>query len=332
MFAVLAGMLALCASPADCQNQNFAIQGEVRTADGSPIPDDVTVRLMEAGGITVGTQFVGTNGKFNFPDLTQDLYQLNVTAKGFQTVTLQVDMHFVASRFPTVYLRPIGEKKTALVPGSSTSVTDLSAPKKARSEYEKGERDFQSKNLGASRDHLEKAIAEYPCYSRAQTTLGVIFVIQHEFAPAESAFKKALECDGGFLEAYIQFSILLNLEAKYQENVSNLAQGLNRFPTEWRLYYERGLAYHALRDEDSAEGDLVKAQSLGHDLPAEFHVKLADVYLHRKKYDNAYAEMQAYIRADPSGQYANETKSLMKRLESAGVLSPVAATAAPSPH
>lgn len=328
--AALASLLVVGAALAECQNQSFSIQGEVRTADGSPLPNDVTVRLMQAGNVTVGTQFVGSSGKFIFSDLSQALYQITVTAKGFQTVTLEVDMHYLASRYPTVYLRPMGEKKTASVPGSSTSVTDLSASKKAKAEYEKGDRDFQSKNLDAARAHLEKAVAEYPCFSRAQTTLGVVLAMQHEFAPAESALKKALECDGGFLEAYIQLSILENLENKYQENIANLTLGLNRFPTEWRLYYQRGLAYHGLRDEANAQADLVKAQSIGHDLPPEVHVKLADVYLRRKMYDNAYAEMQAYLHADPAGEYANETKSLMKQLESAGVLSPSPATGSTS--
>ena len=70
-----------------------------------------------------------------------------------------------------------------------------------------------------------------------------------------------------------------------------------------------------------AEQAFLKAQSINPSLPPESHLKLADVYLGWKQYEKARAEMQAYLVAEPSGRFAGETRILMKRLESSGMLS-----------
>lgn len=314
-------LLAPAAPPARSQGDSRSVRGQVRTANGTPIPSDVSVRLEEAEGVVVAQKFVGVDGKFEFTNLSGELYRLVVTAKGFQTVNWDVDMHYLATRYPNVYLSPLRPEKSAPGSPSTTSASDLAAPKKARHEYEKGKQALQDENPAEARNHLEKAVAQYPCYARAQTTLGVALASQHEFVPAESAFRKAIECDSGFLEAYVQLAVLLDLQGKYSESEANLRQGLGHFPNQWQLHYQLGAALDGLKDYQKAEQEYLKAQSINPTaLPPEFHVKLADVYLKQKEWEKAYAEMQAYLRVDPNGEFAQETHSLMKRMESAGVL------------
>jgi regulator of sirC expression with transglutaminase-like and TPR domain len=65
-----------------------------------------------------------------------------------------------------------------------------------------------------------------------------------------------------------------------------------------------------------AEQEYLKAESLSPSVPAEIHVKLADVYLKQSAYDKAYAEMQAYVRAEPDGRFAAKLKMVMHQMES----------------
>lgn len=323
--AALPVLIALAILPLYAQNDSWSIQGQVRTASGSPIPSDVSVVLEEAEGVVVGKQFVGTTGKFEFRNLTGQLYRLIVTAAGFQTATKDVDMHYLASRYPDVYLIPLVQKRSGPSPSPTTSATDGLATNKARKEYEKGDQARQTGDTTDARRHLEKAVADYPCYARAQTALGVVLSIQREFPSAEAAFRKAIGCDGGFLYAYIQMAILLNVERKYDENEANLRQALSRFPEEWELHYQSGAAYAGLKDYGNAEGEYLKAQSINAAaLPTEFHVKLADAYLKQQQWEKGYAEMRSYLGSDPSGEFAAETRTLMKRMESAGVVHPAA--------
>jgi tetratricopeptide (TPR) repeat protein len=312
------------------QRETRSIQGRVHRADGGALPSDMNVRLEEAEGTVVAQQFVGSNGKFEFLNLTGNLYRLIVTAPGFQTVSQDVDMHYEASRFPDIYLVSVVQKRS---PSSSpTSATDLAAPKKAQKEYEKGGRALGSGNPEEARNHLEKAVAEYPCYARAQTTLGIALSMTHQFSAAEAALKKAIDCDAGFLEAYLQSAILLNLEGKFADNELNLQQGLGHFPNDWQLHYQLGVASDGLKDYAKAEEEYLKAQSINPTPPAEVHVKLADVYLKRKEFEKAYGEMQTYLHLAPNGEFAEETKSLMKKMESAGVVRGAQANAAQPPR
>lgn len=319
--AALLGLIVLGSIPAICQNMDSrSVRGRVRVIGGGPVPDDVTVILEQAEGVEVTRQLVGHSGTFEFPNLKGTIYRVIVTAKGFQTARWDVNMDYVASRYPDIYLVAQGPKKTGADSPSTASATDLTASKKAQNEYSKGHRALQDGNAKDARAHLEKAVADAPCYARAHTALGVALAMQHEFAPAEAAFKKSIECDAGFLEAYVQFGILLNLEGKYAESEQNLQQGLGHFPNDWQLHYQLGVAYDGVKDFEKAEGEYLKARAINPTPPPEFYVKLADVYLKRREFEKAYSEMQSYLRVAPNGEFAEETKSLMKRMESAGVV------------
>jgi tetratricopeptide (TPR) repeat protein len=318
-FQLMVAIALLAAPPAPSQEQSRSIQGRVRTMSGSPIPADVTVYLEAAEGVQVGKQMVGSDGRFEFHDLKGTLYRIVVTAEGYQTARQDVDMDYLASRYPDIYLVALQQKKSDHS-AAPTSVTDLAAPSKARKEYEKGRRALQDANPAQARTHLEKAVAEYRCYARAQTALGVALSMQNELAAAESAFKKALECDSGFIEAYAQQGILFNQEHRYTENEASLRRALARFPNQWELYYQLAVAHDGLKNYEKAIEEYLKVEALNPAPPPDVHVKLADDYLKQKEYGKAYAEMQAYLRVDPKGEFAAETRSLMQRMEAAGVV------------
>jgi lipoprotein NlpI len=88
------------------------------------------------------------------------------------------------------------------------------------------------------------------------------------------------------------------------------------------LYYHLGQADEGLENHALAEQELLRALSFGADASASVHEKLADVYLREKAYDKAYAEMRAYLQADPDGPYAARIRTVMQHLESAGRVHP----------
>ena len=317
--SVLLILMASCAVSATGQFRREII-GQVRTTTGGPLPLDITVFLQEAEGVVAAQQLVGTDGKFEFRNLTKTSYRLVVTAKGFQTVSQEIDMNYEASRFPMVYLSPLARKATSPTPPTETA-TDLAAPKKARKEYERGARALQHDDLKGARDHLERAIADDPCYARAETTLGVTLAMQHELALAESAFNKSIKCDGMFAEAYLQLAILLNAQGKFRDSEAMLRQGLRRFPDNWQLHYQLGMAEDGMAEYEAAERDYLRAQSVNPAVPPEFHLRLAKVYLNVKEYDKAHAEMEIYLQLDHSSPAAEQTRRILRQMEASGVVS-----------
>jgi tetratricopeptide (TPR) repeat protein len=306
--------VALLAALGVCQERENSIEGQVRVTTGGALPSGITVRLEEAENVVVAKQMLGATGKFAFYDLKAQYYQVTVTAEGYQPGTAQVDMHYVASRYPTIYLIPLGAKKTPPAPSAST--TDLAAPKKARKEYEQGHEAFEAKDLVGARKHLEKAIEMDPCYARALTEQGVVLSLQGELSAAETSLQKSIHCDGEFLEPYIQLGILLDVEKKYSESESILQQGLRVAQSKWELYYRLGDAHQGLGKYREAEQEYLKAESLSAAVPPEVHIRLADAYLQQREYDRAYTEMQTYLQVAPDGPLAGQTRSFLQRVDS----------------
>jgi tetratricopeptide (TPR) repeat protein len=276
------------------------------------------VRMEGGEGQFVSERFLGPDGRYTFDGMRGVTYRLIVTGKGFQTVTQLVQMGPMAGQCPTMYLVPMAKKGSASSASSVATTTDLAAPRKVRKEFEKGFSALESGNVQEARKHLEQAVAEDPCYARAQTALGVTLSMQHQFLAAESAFNKSIKCDGGYLEAYLQLAILLKTQKKYKECHAALEHGLRLFPNEWRLHFQLGNANNSSGDYQAAEQEFLKAQSLNPAVPPEFHLRLADVYVNLNKYDKARTEMEAYLLAAPNGTFAEPTRTRLRQMEASG--------------
>ncbi|HXJ95692.1 MAG TPA: tetratricopeptide repeat protein [Terriglobia bacterium] len=305
---------ALLAAPGLCQRPDSTIAGQVRVTTGGSLPFGIVVKLEVAENVVAAQQMVGETGKFEFHDLKETHYQIIVTAEGYQPATAQVDMAYYASRFPTIYLTPLGAKKTPPPPSANT--TDLAAPKKARKEYEMGHEALQAKDLVDARKHLETAITADPCYARALTELGVVLTLQGDLPSAERSFQESIHCDGEFLEAYLQMGILLDMEKKYSEGESVLQQALRVAPSDWQPHYRLGAVQQHSGKYKEATDEYLKAESLSGAVPVEVHLRLADAYLKQQEYDQAYSEMQTYLKIAPDGPLANQTRTLLPEVDS----------------
>jgi tetratricopeptide (TPR) repeat protein len=302
------------------QESTVTLSGSVHADYGQSVPAGVTVRLETNEGMIGGQQPVNTAGYFEFVGLAKTHYRLTVTAPGFQPFEQDLNLGLVGNKLVvSVQLSPAPKSK-ALPPPVSRSFTDNNAPKNARKEYEKGDRALRGGNLSDARSHFEKSVKEYPCYTRAQTDLALVLSATNQFAESEAALKKALECDPDYLDTYHELGQLYHNEKKYRDSEVILQEGLRRSPASWQFYYQLGADHYHLGQYGKAEQEYLKAESLSSTVPAEIHVKLADVYLKQSAYDKAYAEMQAYVRAEPNGPFAAKLNSVMRQMESDHVL------------
>ena len=297
------------------------LNGTVRVEGEKEYSTGATVRLEDLQGGVVDEQAVGANGQFLFSSLRRLEYTLIATAPGHETHVQRVDLTGGGGLTTVnITLRSIKtEERTA--PGD-LSRTDAIAPKKARKELERGVRASEARKLPEARAHFEKAVRIYPCYARAQVDLALTLMQERDSPQAEAPLKKAMECDPDFVQPYLHLGRLFNAEQRYLESREVLAEGLRRAPGSWQLYYHLGQADEGLKDYPLAEQDLLRALSFGPGVSAVVHKKLADVYLRENAYNKAYAEMRAYLQADPDGPYAARIRAVMRELESAGRVHP----------
>jgi tetratricopeptide (TPR) repeat protein len=284
------------------------------------IPSNVNVKLATSEGMIGGEQSINASGYFEFVGLAKTYYHLTITAPGFQLYQQDIDLRSVGDKLTiNIQLSP-SMKTRAPAPPASPSYTDDTAPRKAKKEYQKGRNALQDGKFFEAQSHLEKSVQEYPCYARAQTDLAVALSQQHQLSESETPLKKALQCDPDYLDAYIELAQLYYNEKKYQESELVAQDGLRRSPGAWQFYYQLGADHYHLGLYAKAEQEYLKAQTLSASVPAEIHVKLADVYLKQAAYDKAYHEMGAYLLLEPGGRFAPELKRVMQKMESDHIL------------
>jgi len=316
------------ASPAPAQRRQRVdvvrnegqVQGTVRLEEGNKGVAKAVVRLEDPDGRIVGEETVSANGQFSFTGLPELQYTLIAAANGHETYIQRLDLTTGGMPALDIVLRASKYEQTT---GTGTAArTDASAPAKARKELEKGARALEERKLVEARGHFEKALSIYPCYARAQMGLALTLDRQGNSPQAEAPLEKAIQCDPDFVEPYLQLGRLLNDQQRYAEGRQVLADGVRRAPSSWVLYYHLGQADAGLKNYTLAEQELLRALSFGTGVSASVHEKLADVYLRENAYDKAYAEMCAYLQADPHGPYAARIKAAIRQLESEGRVHP----------
>jgi tetratricopeptide (TPR) repeat protein len=180
----------------------------------------------------------------------------------------------------------------------------------------------------AQRDFSE-AVAVYPCYARAQTGWAALLIGQRDLPAAEAALHKAIQCDPNFPHAFVWLGRVLNSEGRFTESVTILQQGLRLSPKAWELYDQLAAAHYSLGLYSQAREEWLRVEEINPEAPPELHAKLSTAYLREGNSEKAYAEMQAYLQAEPEGRFAPQLKSLMHQLETVGAVHNPSEQAAP---
>ena len=299
------------------QGQEFrTVSGQVVTEGEALISSGVTVVLERRDGKRSAEIHPDAQGRFELAELRRQTYTLIVTAEGFFPTGVYldlkdgngpVDLRIVMHRMPKV-------KTNSPMP----ALTDLSAPKNARKEFRSAVQALQGNRLDEAREKFGKAVAEYPCYARALTGLASIQISARDLDAAGANLRQAIRCDPGFPEACALLGKVLNSQKKFVESEETLKQGLRLSPEAWELYDQLATAHYNQGQYAKAQEEWLRVLAIDPAAPAELHAKLAAIYLQGGARDKAYAEMQAYLRAEPKGRFASTFKAMMPRLGPSG--------------
>jgi tetratricopeptide (TPR) repeat protein len=301
------------------------VSGQVVTEGEAVIPSGVTVVVETRDGKRSAEIHPDAQGRFEILNLVRQTYVMTVSAEGFYPQELLLDLKDGGDEVVTLQIvmhRAPSTKSSSHLP----ALTDLSAPKNARKLFEKAVHDLHADRLDGARQKFQKAIAAYPCYARALTGLASIQIAARELDAAAASLHQAVRCDPGFPDACVLLGKVLNNQKKFVESEEILKQGLRLSPDAWPLYDQLATAHYNEGQYAEAQEEWLRVLAINPAPPAELHAKLAAVYLQGGARDKAYAEMQAYLRAEPSGRFASAFKALMPRSRASG------ARGAPSPQ
>jgi len=309
---------------------NITLHGQVQTKDGRGISQGVMVSLQTSDGAPVATRQPDWNGNFEFVGLSATIYTLSAKAEKFQPFQQTLDFTDARVTYHTFNIVLTPPDKPAVNLAALPSLTDQAAPKSARKELEKGTRAWRENKPTEARKYLEKAIEEYPCYARAHAALAEIELAAHDTASAEAGYKRAIHCDGTYSDAFYQLAQLYMEERKPAASETILREALRLSPNAWLFHYQLGNAQLLLGKSREASEDFLTAQSLHPDMPAEFHIKLANSYLKMAEDSKALTEIDTYLRLSPQGPYAASAKKVAEKLRSRGINDAVPRTEMPA--
>jgi tetratricopeptide (TPR) repeat protein len=195
-------------------------------------------------------------------------------------------------------------------------VIDARAPAEAREALVRGRTALGKKSYEEAIANLQRAIVVYPKFYEAHLLLGTAFVDGREWKKAESAFQRAVELKAGSAAALLSLGEVYWRQNRHAEAEKALLEGLKLDDKSWHGYFTLARLYW------DQENIAKSAPAIGHTLQlkpdfAEAHLLAGNILLRINQSERALAEYQEYLRLEPKGEFAVQTRELVQKLSKA---------------
>ena len=290
---------------------SFEVVGQVRMA-GTGLPASrIPIRLERFGGGLVDQIDTDGTGRFRFSNLQRGYYRVILNVPGFRPAQQDADLQVV---FRAFLIFELDSEKTG--PMALLDVINARAPAEAREELVRGRAALGKKNYEESVAHLQRAIAVYPEFYEAHLLLGTALMDEREWKKAEVAFERAAELKSGSATAILLLGEVYWRQKRYDEAEKTLLDGLKLDDKSWHGYFTLGRLYWDL-DNIAKSGPAVgRTLQLKPDF-AEAHLLAGNILLKINQHERGLAEYQEYLRLEPKGEFAAQTRELVQKLSKA---------------
>ncbi|HET7214542.1 MAG TPA: tetratricopeptide repeat protein [Terriglobia bacterium] len=293
------------------------INGHVRLPDGRSAGSGFLVLLEIRSGGTYGQVQTDSTGKFEFTNLSPDLYIVRIRQVGYRDTLEEVDLRTVSSAYVSLEVQPLNKENESVPVGGVVSVQQMAIPDNARKEYESGkELLINHKDYDKSINYFKKAVAAYPNYAEAYLGMGLAYTETKQWKEARAALEKAVAANDKDAGAYIALGGLANIQGKYPEAEQPLLRGLQLAPESPEAHFELARTYWAMGRWQDAEPHAAKAVQLQPN-NAGAHILMGNILLRKRNGEGALHEFKESLRLDPKGPLAPATEKMVLKIEAA---------------
>jgi tetratricopeptide (TPR) repeat protein len=320
------------------------VSGRVVMDDGSPVPSGIAIQKVCDGSVqSVAQADVAGNFRFQWsrsgsplmPDITESSgrqsanggyggadplgsrminCELRANLAGYRSAKVDLSRDDGADSVDvgSIMLHRIKDGE-----GSSISATSLQAPKNAVKAYENGLQSLAKNKPEEAAKDFEKAVAIYPNYADAWTTLGKLRQQQKSMGPAKEAFLKALEADPKLVFPNTELGFFAAEQHQWEESARYLDRALQLDPIGYpEAWYADAVADYNLKLYDAAEARVREYIRLN---PKSFnpraHYLLGITLIQKKDRVAGVAELKTYIELDPNAPDLATVKEQLAELE-----------------
>ena len=222
-------------------------------------------------------------------------------------------------------------ERAGQVKGMTLNAAAYQAPATARKAYEKGLQAEKNSKLPEAERNFAKAVEIYPRYASAWFQLGKVFQKENQKDSARSAYTQAAAIDPKFLAPYLSLASMAYDASDWTEvlrltgHISDLDPFSSTIATEYLLdldelnlaaaYFYNAVANYKLDRIEQAEKSAQKAEHA--DLRTNFpqlHVLLAQIFIQKKNYAVAIAELETYLELAPNAKNGDQIREQLVKL------------------
>ena len=303
------------------------IHGQVRFAEGGAPAEQVVVRLESFdGGGSISEVFTDRLGKFQFTGLPPAQYSVRVRQSGYRDVEQSIDMTTTSSGL--VMLQLIRD-----IPLAGTSVTgsiNANVPAAAQKEFDKGLAALAAGGKDKTTFAVkcfEKAVSIYPKFVEARLKLGTGYMDLGQWDKAEQALLATVDVDPKAFNAFFALSEVYLRESKIGDAEKVLTKGLAIQDASYlghlnlaRVYWEKAREIKDLTQAkpalEKSYNEVKRALTLDPNL-AGAHLLKGNLLLRVGRANDAVNEFNEYLRLEPNGPFAGETRTLVDKIKKA---------------
>ena len=312
----------------DPSRATVEIHGQVRFVEGGAPAAHVLVRLESYdGGGSISEAFTDRLGKFRFTGLPPAQYSIRVRQMGYRDAQQNVDMTTQSNGL--VFLQLAREASTS-TKSTAVGTIDATVPAAAQKEFDKGVAALaeggKEKTAFAARC-FEKAIAIHPPFVEARLKLGTAYMDLGEWEKAEKSLLATIEAEPRAFNAMFALSEIYLRQNKLAEAEKLVGQGLAIEEQSdlghlnlARVYWEQA---RVIKDLAQAKPVLEKSYEhvkraliLNPNL-ANAHLLKGNLLLRVTRTSDALTEFDEYLRLEPNGPFAGETRALVEKIRKA---------------
>ena len=302
------------------------IHGQVRFAEGGAPAPNVVVRLESFdGGGSISEAFTDRLGKFNFSGLPPAQYSVRVRQTGYSDAQQSIDMTTTSNGLVLLQLsRDRSSTSTTSIAGS----IDANVPPAAQKEFDKGLTALAEggkDKTGLAARHFEKAVSVYPKFVEARLRLGTAYMDLAQWDKAEEALLATIAVEPKASNAFFALGEVYLRLNKIADAEKVLVQGLALQDPSYlghlnlaRVYWEQARAIKDLAQakpllEKSYE-EVKRALALNPSLGGA-HLLKGNLLLRVSRTADALVEFGEYLRLEPNGPFAAETRALVDKIK-----------------
>ena len=273
-----------------------------------------SVRLMGmAGPITESAP--NEHCEVDFMNVPAGTYQLKVSGVGFASVDDTITADNGSPDYEVKVKRTNDPDGVSAGPTHAiVSATDLAIPNKAQKEFDKAQGWIDHQNFSKAIQALNQAIAIYPSYAGAYNNLGVVYSRMGDHQKEREALQHAISINDRFAPAYVNLGRMDITAGNFTDAESELSKASSYDPTNAMTLVL--LSYSQFMDKHY---DLAIATAHhAHELVGQHafaHQVAAHAYEQKRDGVNAIAELQLFLKEEPTGQRADIARKELAQVQ-----------------